>query len=216
MPVSAPEVVIENIIQTEMASIISAPNTSIPTILSEFPQEYVDFTIAYLADPEFKVNTIFSFYFNPTQLPAFNIVLSSENEAPTDRQMYLNDAVEAIGSENVMRSGSDWACSIAIIIRAEKARQCIVLYNIIKWVMLKNRKRLEASGIKASRFSGSDLAYSPVEPTFVFNRQLKMDCRIYNTVDTLITPDNSTTINQVISSWPVDVRILPGEEDVLG
>jgi hypothetical protein len=92
------------------------------------------------------------------------------------------------------------------------------LYNIVKWILLKNRMVLETAGIKASKFSGSDLAYSPTPPTFVFNRVIKMDCRVYNTVDTLVADPSSQAIavDSVVSAWPTEVRILPQEDEVLG
>jgi len=222
MSISAPEVTIESVIQTEFAALITAAATQIPLIFTDFPADYIADCISYITDPDFKVNTIFSYYFDPAVLPAFNIVLASENESPDNRQMYLNDAIETAeqipNTQSYTQYGSDWACSVSIIIRAQKARQCIVLYNIIKWILLKNRMVLEAAGIKASKFSGSDLAYTPTPPTFIFNRQIKMDCRIYNTVDTLVAPPAppSITVNHVVSAWPSEVRTMEIEDEVLG
>lgn len=222
MPISAPEVTIESIIKNGFADLILNANTQIPLIFSQFPQDYINDTISYLTNPAWKTNTIFSYYFDPAILPAFNIVLAAESESPGDRQMYLNDIVEAAANipntQPYQSSGSDWACSISVIIRAEKARQCIILYNIVKWILLKNRPTLESAGIKASKFSGSDLAYTPTQPTIIFNRQIKIEGRIYNTVDTpvLDPAPGSTVVAQVVSAWPREVRVLEQSDEVLG
>jgi hypothetical protein len=217
--ISAPEIVVETIINTGFANVIANASTLVPLIFTDFPAQYSTDTNAFLTGPNFKVNTLFSYQFNPAELPAFNIVLTSEDESPSDRKMYLNDDVETLGSpagENTAKTGSDWACGISIIVRTEKVRQCIILYNIVKWLMLGNRMTLEGAGIKTSKFSGSDLAYSPTQPTMVFNRQLRMDCRVYNTVDTIATDLNSTTIQTVLAQWPDNVTVLPDETEFLG
>ncbi len=220
MPISAPEVTIESIIINGFADLVINANTQIPLIFSEFPQDYIDETISYLSDPNFKAKTYFSYYFDPAQLPAFNIVLSNEAESPSDRQMYLNDRVESAAkipnTEPYEKFGSDWTCGITVIIRTQKMRQCLVLYNILKWMLLKNRQTFEAAGIKTTRFSGSDVMYTSQEPTFLFSRKIQMDCRIYNTVDIPVTGATAQTINHVVSKWPTEVTVLPLEDEVLG
>jgi len=221
MPISAPEVTIESIIQSGFADLITNAATDIPIIFQGFPTDYINDTIDYLTNG-FKVNTVFNYYYDPAVMPTFNIVLASEAESPNDRQMYLNDAVETAqqipNTEPYESHGSDWTCTVAVIVRAEKTRQCLILYNILKWLFLKNRIVLETAGIKASKFSGSDLAYSPAQPTLIYNRQIKMDCRIYNTVDTpVLSPaPEAITVDSVQSAWPAQVRVLPEEEEVLG
>lgn len=222
MAVSAPEVTIEKILNDEFTALKTTASTQIPLILSAFPQAYIDDTIGYITSSDFKPQTVFSYYFDPAQLPAFNIVLSNEGEDPSEGKMYLNDAVETAANipntQPYQSSGSDWACRASIIIRAQKARQTLILYSIVKWMMLKNRLTLEAAGIKTPKFSGRELAYTPTPPTFVFNREFIMDCRVYNTVDTpvLAPAPGSTTIQQVISAWPREVRVIPEEDEVLG
>ncbi|VVB53215.1 Uncharacterised protein [uncultured archaeon] len=222
MAVSAPEVTIEKIINDGFVDLLANAAAQVPLILAAFPPEYIAETVAYITDPAFKPQTIFSYYFDPAQLPAFNIVLAAEGEDPSDGKMYLNDIVEAAANipntQPYQSQGSDWACRISVIIRAQKARQTLVLYNILKWMMLKNRTTLETAGIKASKFSGRELAYTPTQPTLIFNREFIMDCRIYNTVDTPILPPSpqSITIREVISAWPTEVHDLPQEDEVLG
>lgn len=222
MAISAPEVTVEKIINDGFADLITNAATQVPLILAAFPADYINDTVGYITSSDFVPQTIFSYYFDPAKLPAFNIVLASEGEDPSDGKMYLNDLVEAAANipntQPYQSQGSDWACRISVIIRAQKARQTLVLYNIIKWMMLKNRATLEAAGIKASKFSGRELAYSPTQPTQVFNREFVMDCRIYNTVDTPVLPPapQSITIREVISAWPTEVRDLPQEDEVLG
>jgi hypothetical protein len=220
--VIAPEVVIEKLIQDGFADLVTNATTQIPVIFSQFSADYISETIGYLTSPNFKTNTIFSYYFDPAVLPAFNIVLASEFEGPGDRQMYLNDIVEAAANipntEPYQSQGSDWACSITVIIRAEKARQTIILYSLVKWILLKNRMVLEAAGMKANKFSGSDLAFTPNGATFIFNRQMKIETRIYNTFDVPVLPPapGSEVINSVVSKWPTEVRTLEDEDEVLG
>lgn len=221
MPISAPEVTIESVITTGFADLITNASTQIPLIFSDFPSQYIADTIAYITDPAFKANTFFSYYFDPAQLPAFNIVLANEAESPGDRQMFLNDRVESASQiPNTQPNemfGSDWTVTVTVIIRTEKMRQCIVLYNILKWMFLKNRQTFEAAGIKTTRFSGSDLMYSSQDPpTFVFSRKIQVDCRIYNTVDYPVTGPTAQTITSVVSAWPREVTDLPVEEEVLG
>jgi len=193
----------------------------LPLIFTDFPIAYINETISYLQDPDFKANTYFSYYFDPAQMPAFNIVLANEAESPSDRQMYLNDRVESAAQiPNTQPNesfGSDWTCSVTVIIRTEKMRQCIVLYNILKWMFLKNRQTFEAAGIKTTRFSGSDIMYSSQDaPTFIFNRKIQVDCRIYNTVDYPVTGPTATTITSVVASFPSEVTDLDIENEVLG
>lgn len=124
----------------------------LPLIFSDFPQAYVNDTISYLQDPTFKANTYFSYYFDPAQMPAFNIVLANEAESPSDRQMYLNDRVESAAmipnTQPNEQFGSDWTVTVTVIIRTQKMRQCIVLYNILKWMFLKTDRHLRPLALK--------------------------------------------------------------------
>lgn len=216
MPISSPEVEIESVITSGFATLIANAATQIPLIFTNFPQDYINDTIAYLTDPGFKVMTVFGYAFDPAQLPAFNIILVGENESPMDRQMYVGDIVEAAANIPNTQSneslGSDWSCAVSVIIRTEKVRQCIILYSILKWIFLGNRRNFEAYGMKANKFSGSDIAFNPTQPTQIFSRQLKVDCRIYNTVDAPVTGPTATTINSVVSGWPNEVTIEDNEE----
>ena len=211
MSLLAPEVVIEQVLNTEFTNIQTNAATLIPEIFTQFPQAYQNEAIDYMTNI-FKLNTVFNYYFDPALLPSFNIILSAEGEA----QEYLDDGVEyADQNPNTLTAeefGSDWQATITVIIRAEKSRQCIILYNLCKWVLLKNRQFLEENFIKASTFSGSDLMYETErKPTFVFARTIKISCRVLNTVNVDITGD--PTIQQVISGFGSEVRALPQEND---
>lgn len=205
MSLIAPEVVVENIIQQGFADLKTTSATDIPLIFSQFPTDYQTDAINFLAG--LTVNVVFNYYFDPALLPSFNIVLSSEGE----QQQFLNDGVEyADQNPNTLdyeESGSDWQATITLVIRAEKSRQAIILYNLAKWILLKNRQTFEQNFIKATVFSGSDLNYEAERsPTYVFSRIIRINCRVLNTVETNITSD--PTISQVVSGFGSEVRAL--------
>ncbi len=210
MPVSSPEVTIENILQVGLADIVTNATTYVPLILSNFPTDYVNEAIAYLTSPDFKINTFFGYAYDPALMPAFNIVLASESEGTgPSKQMYLGDIVEAAddnpNTENFEQFGSLWSTSISVTVRSQKSRQVIILYGLVKWLMLKNRKSLEAAGIIATKFSGSDLMFDQAKaPAFVFARTWKCDCLVLNTFDIDITSD--PTLTTVISAFGSEVR----------
>jgi hypothetical protein len=217
MPVSSPEVTIENIIQNGFADIVANASTYIPLILANFPTDYRTDAIAYLTGPNFKINTFFGYAYDTSEMPVFNIVLSSESEGTgASRQMYLGDIVEAAddnpNTQDYEQFGSMWSASISVIVRCQKARQTIILYALTKWLMLKNRVALETAGIMATKFSGSDLVYDKTkEPTFTFARTWKMDCLVFNTYDLDITSD--PTLLTVVSAFNSEVRGLPQEQE---
>jgi hypothetical protein len=213
MGIGAPEVTVENIIKTGFADIITNANTYLPLALATFPTEYQNLAISYIQSPNFKINTAFGYAYDASTLPMFNIVLSSESEGTaSSKQRYLGDIVDAAddnpNTEDLEAFGSLWSCAITVIVRAQEARQAIILYALTKWLMLKNRIVLEAAGVQATTFSGTDLLYdSTKQPLFAFSRAFKMDCLVMNTYDVDITAD--PTLTTVISAFPDQVRILP-------
>lgn len=216
MPVSSPEVTIERIIQVGFADIIANANKYIPLILANFPTEYQTDAISYLTGPDFKINTFFGYAYDPSVMPVFNIVLSSESEGTAaGKQMFLGDIVEAAddnpNTDDFEEFGSMWSTCISVIVRCQKARQTIILYALVKWLMLKNRVALETAGIMATKFSGSDLTFDKSkEPTFTFARTWKMDCLVFNTYDLDITSD--PTLTTVVSAFGSEVRTLPQQQ----
>lgn len=211
MAILDPAVVLEDIINTGMTNLIANVNVQIPLILSQFPQAYINDAIAYLTDPAFKVQTIFQYAYDPALLPCWNIVIAAENENAGNQQMFLNDAVEtADNNPNTLdfeEHGSLWAIKVNIYIRAQKERQCIVLYNLTKWILLNSRLAIEGAGIIAPIFTGSDITYDVErKPTMVFTRALMVTGRAANTVDFDITFD--PTLKTVIGAVPSEVTIL--------
>lgn len=212
MSVSAPEVYAESLIIEGFKDIITNAATYLPLILKDFTKEYQDLAIAYLTN-DFKVRTLFGYAYDPSEMPVFNIVLAGESEGTaTTKQMYLGGIVEAANeipnTEDYEKYGSMWACSISVIVRAEKSKQAIILYSLVKWLFLKNRVQFERYGIMATKFSGSDLTYdASKQPAFGFSRLFKMDGYIMNTVDKDITSD------PIITEVTNIVRILPEVEE---
>jgi hypothetical protein len=209
-------VTVESIIQEGFAQLIANATTQVPLILAQFPEEYQTAAVEYLTDPNFKVTSIFQFYYDPAVLPAWNIVLSNENEVAGNQQMFLNDLVDGANmnpnTEDFEQYGSDWSTNVDIFIRAQKDRQCIILYALTKWVFLQNRLTLEAAGFKANVFSGSDINYEVKDkPTFVFTRRLRITCRALQTVDVNITGD--PIIQNIQSAFPTEVTVF-GELDI--
>lgn len=213
MPISAPEVTVESIIKSGFADIIANRATYLPLVFSNFPSDYAAEAANYLSGANFKVYTAFGYAYDASQMPVFNIVLSNESEGTwSDKQMYLGDIVDPAdqnpNTEDYEESGSMWSCSISVIIRAEKPRQVLILYALLKWLMLKNRETLESMGIIATKFSGTDLMYdNSKQPAFSFFRTWKMDCKTMNTWETDITSD--PVIDDVVSAIGEQVRVLP-------
>jgi hypothetical protein len=142
MPVSAPEVSIEAIILSGFADIKANAATQVPLILTSFPADYINFAISYISD--LPINTVFQYYFDPSILPTFNIILSNEGESFGDKHSVLNDNIESAetipNTQNYSMKGSDWDCSVTVVIRTEKMRQCIVCssgYSLKTEVFLK-------------------------------------------------------------------------------
>jgi hypothetical protein len=195
------------------ADIVANAATYIPQILADFPTDYQNDAIAYLQSPQYQTNVVFGYAYDPSKLPVLNLVLSNEGEGTAaGKQMYLNDAVETAdrnpNTETHEQYGSMWSSAVSVIVRCQVARQTIILYSLVKWLMLKNREVLEAAGIMATSFSGTDLIYNPKEqPTFVFSRSFKMDGKVMNTYDVDITAD--PTLRSVVSAFPEQVRVLP-------
>jgi|SRR5882724_10097539 len=217
MSISSPEVTIEDILQTGFKDIVLNADTYIPLVFANFPSDYQTEAIAYLKGPDFKINTFFGYAYDPSKVPIFNIILSSESEGTAQsKQMYLGDIVDAAddnpNTEDFEQFGSLWSCAISVTIRSERTRQTIILYALTKWLMLKNRKVLEAAGIYATKFSGTDLIYdASKKPAFSFARTWKMDCLIMNTYDNDISAD--PIIRNVISAIGQQVRVLPNDEN---
>lgn len=212
MAILEPAIVVESIINNGFATLIANASVQIPLILAEFPVAYQQLAIAYLTDPTFKVTTLFQYAYDPSILPSWNIVLSNENEAAGNQQMYLGDIVDPAdnnpNTEGFEQFGSDWVMKINVYIRAQKDRQCIVLYALTKWIFLQNRLTLEAAGMKANVYSGSDVIYEiDRKPTFVFTRLFTITCRALQTVDVNISSD--PTVQAVQSAWPTEVKVLP-------
>jgi hypothetical protein len=145
-------------------------------------------------------------------MPVWNIVLSNENEAAGNQQSFLGDSVVSADTNEFdaatedEETGSLWANKVSVYVRTQKERQCIVLYNITKWIFLNNRLTFEENGIIAPLFSGSDIAYElERKPTFVFTRAIQVTGRSANTVDTEIT---NPPLRQIISEWPEEVIAL--------
>lgn len=216
MPISAPEVLVEEIIQAGFKDIIANSATYLPLVFANFPAQYQTDAANYINGQNFEVNTAFGYAYDPSQLPVFNIVLSGEEEGTAQsKQMYLGGIVEAAdndpNTEDEEQYGSMWHGAVSVIVRTQVARQTIILYALVKWLMLKNRVALEAAGIMATKYSGTDLIYNPEkQPTFVFSRTFKMDCLVMNTYDVDISDDPN--IAGVISKLGDQVRIL-SEED---
>lgn len=211
MAILDPAVVVEDIINTGFQSLVTNVATQVPLILSQFPQAYIDAAIEYLTAPDFKIETVFQYAYDPAHLPCWNIVLAAENENAGNQQMFLNDTIDAAdmnpNTSDFEEHGSLWAIKINIYVRAQKERQCIVLYNLTKWILLNNRLTFEDKGIITPIFSGSDIAYEVErKPTFVFTRALSITGRAANTIDTNITTD--PTLQTVQSAWPTEVTIL--------
>jgi hypothetical protein len=209
-------VTVESIIQDGFAQLIANADVAIPQILAQFPTEYQTAAVEYLTDPTFKVQTLFQFAYNPTELPAWNIVLDNETENAGNQQMYLNDAVDTAdqnpNTEDFEQYGSDWTVKVKIYVRAQKDRQCIILYALTKWIFLQNRITLETAGMKTNVFSGSDIMYEIKDkPTFVFTRVFSITCRALQTVDVDITAD--PTLQHVQSAFPTEVTVLEQENE---
>jgi len=205
-------VIVEKIIKDGFTQLITGAPTQVPLILAQFPEEYQTLAVEYLTDPAFKVQTQFQFYYDPAILPVWNIVLSNEGEAAGNQQMYLNDLVDGAdmvpNTEDYEQYGSDWSINLDIFVRAQKDKQCIVLYALTKWLFLQNRLTLEAAGFKTNVFSGSDVMYEVKDkPTFVFTRRLRISSRALQTVDVNI--ENDPTLKYVQSAFPTEVTILP-------
>lgn len=213
MPVSSPEVTIETILQAGFADIITNAGKYIPLILSNFPTDYQTDAIAYLTGPDFKITTFFGYAYDPALMPAFNIILSSESEGTgASKQMYLGDIVQPADDNpntvDLEQFGSMWSASISVTVRGQKSRQVIILYALVKWLMIKNRETMEAAGLMATKFSGSDLMFDKAkEPTLTFARTWKMDCLVFNTYDVDITTDPILAVIQ--SALIQEVRVLP-------
>jgi hypothetical protein len=208
MPMLDPSVIVESVINTGFTALLANVQTQVPLILAQFPQEYINLAVSYLTDPTFKVTTMFQYSYVPDLMPCWNIVLASENEAAGNNQMFLNDVVDAAdgdGSE-YEQSGSDWLQKVNVYIRAQKEKQCIVLYALTKWLFLQNRLTFEKAGFKTPIFSGSDVMYGVErKPTFIFTRMLSISTRALQTVDVDISGD--AILKSVNSEWPENVTV---------
>ncbi len=206
-----PAVTVESILKTGIDNLVANAATLVPLIFAQYPKEYQDLAIAYLASEEFQPNINFQYAYDPTKMPAWNIVLSNENEAAGNNQMYLHDEVEPNDMAPIIgdyaQYGSDWNTKVNIFVRAQKDRQCLILYAFTKWLFLGNRQTLEAAGMKTPIYSGSDVLYEvDKKPTFVFTRQFVISCRVLNTVEIDISGD--PTLRDIVMSWPVEVEGL--------
>lgn len=211
MAILDPSVIVESIINAGFVDLIANASAQVPLILSQFPVEYQNDAVDYLTDPAFKFQTIFQYAYDPAVLPCWNIVLAAENENAGNQQMFLNDAVDTAdqnpNTEEFEEHGSLWSVKVNTYIRAQKERQCIVLYALTKWIFLKNRLTFEDSGIVAPIFSGSDITYElEKKPTMVFTRALQVTGRAAQTIDTSTLSD--PTLNTVQSKWPDEVSVL--------
>ncbi len=217
MSIAAPEVVVEAIINQGLDFVIANADTAVPLILTAFPDDYIADTIAYLKDTKFDPQVVFQYAYNPAKMPVFNIILHGESEHSGNSQMFLGDIVQrvirpATDANEEDATGSHWSCSVSVVIRAEKMRQLLVLYTMLKWIMLNNRETFESAGIMTPKLSGSDPRYDPTQPpTQIFSRTLTIDMRTENTVDTPlddIGSGNNIVINTVIGAHPPEVRDL--------